>query len=383
MRYADVIVVGAGVVGTFHAYFAARKGYKTLLVERNAFPNDASMRNFGIIAQSIVETGGEWSGYARASAAIYRELQEEHDIGVKVTGSLYLASTEVERRVLEEFAQAASPAYTCSYLDADEVRYRYPFVHASYCTGALLFPDDLTLSPRRMLKQLIVHLVQTGLVEYVPHTTVVAVESGGQQCTIRDAAGNTFAAGRVFVCSGAEYRTLFPELFVAGGFRVCKLQMMQTVPQPGFTLPHALLSGLSIARYPAFTSCPSYRLLREQPVDERIRQYGIHLLFKQLPDGRVVIGDSHEYSDVHDASALEEATNPLIDEAIVGYGSRMIALPPWDIEAMWNGYYLVYPEGEIYTGVVDDTIHIVTGIGGKGMTTGPGFARTYIESVLA
>src|SRR5690349_9768996 len=92
MRHADVIVVGAGVVGTFHAYVAARKGYKTLLVERNAFPNDASTRNFGIIAHSIVEAGGEWSEFARASAEIYRELQEEHDIGVKVTGSLYLAS---------------------------------------------------------------------------------------------------------------------------------------------------------------------------------------------------------------------------------------------------------------------------------------------------
>jgi len=36
-RQADVLVVGAGVLGTFHAYFAALKGYKVLLVERNAF----------------------------------------------------------------------------------------------------------------------------------------------------------------------------------------------------------------------------------------------------------------------------------------------------------------------------------------------------------
>ena len=46
MRQADVIVIGAGVLGTFHAYFAAQKGCTTLLIERNAFPNDASTRNF-------------------------------------------------------------------------------------------------------------------------------------------------------------------------------------------------------------------------------------------------------------------------------------------------------------------------------------------------
>ena len=63
---ADVIVVGAGVLGTFHPYFAARKGFRTLLFERNAFPSDASTRNFGMILRTIVETGGEWAAYAEA-----------------------------------------------------------------------------------------------------------------------------------------------------------------------------------------------------------------------------------------------------------------------------------------------------------------------------
>ena len=62
-NHADVIVIGAGVLGAFHAYFAARKGYKTLLLERNALPTDASTRNFGMVVQSIVEAEGEWAEY--------------------------------------------------------------------------------------------------------------------------------------------------------------------------------------------------------------------------------------------------------------------------------------------------------------------------------
>src|SRR5438132_677343 len=161
MRQADVIVIGAGVLGTFHAYFAAQKGCTTLLIERNAFPNDASTRNFGIIAQSLVDPASEWAACARATRDIYRSIQQRHDISVQVTGSLYLASTDVENAVLQEFALRGAGDYRCTYLDAHEALSRYPFIQETYCTGALLFPDDLTLDPRRMLRQLIPYVVQT------------------------------------------------------------------------------------------------------------------------------------------------------------------------------------------------------------------------------
>ncbi len=381
-RQADVLVVGAGVLGTFHAYFAALKGYKTLLVERNAFPSDASTRNFGMIAQSIVPVGGVWSGYARDSAEVYRALQGAHDIGARAPGSLYVASTELERRVLDEFARLYGPDYDCAYLDADEARYRYPFIQVSYCMGALLFPDDLTLEPRRMLRQLIPYLTRRGLLDYAPHTTIVSVESSGQGCLARDARGNSYAADRAIVCGGADCTTLFPTLLERSGLRLCKLRMMRTVAQGGYTLPHALLSGLSIRRYPAFASCPSYAPLLDEPVDATLRDYGIHLLFKQLPDGSIVVGDSHQYVDVRDAALLAESTNPAIDAAVLGYGRRMLAPPSWDIQERWNGYYLTHPAREVYAETIDGVIHLVTGIGGKGMTTGPGYARAYIDAVL-
>jgi FAD dependent oxidoreductase TIGR03364 len=381
-RHVDIIVIGAGVLGTFHAYFAALKGYKTLLIERNAFPSDASTRNFGMLVQSIVEADGEWAAFARASQDIYLALQQEEDISVQRNGSLYLASTEAERAVLVEFAQAFADSHHCDFLEADEARSLYPFIQERYCTGALLFPDDLTLDPRRMLRQLIPHLVEKGLVEYVPHTNVVSVEAEGQGCVVKDAQGHVFTAERVFVCSGAEYRTLFPAVFQRSGLQVCKLQMMRTVPLPQGLLPHSILSGLSIQRYPAFKAVPSYARLQEQPVDERLRDYGIHLLFKQAADGSVIIGDSHEYSAFPEAHRGEESTNALINEAILEYGQRMLTLPSWQIQQMWNGYYLVNPQGEVYTETIADRIHIVTGIAGKGMSTGPGFSRQHIASVL-
>jgi D-hydroxyproline dehydrogenase subunit beta len=382
-RHADVLVIGAGILGIFHAYFAAKKGYKTILLERNSSPSDASTRNFGMIVQTIVETDSAWSQFALASREIYQAIQSETDITVRNPGSLYLASTETELRVLQEFAATYAPTYFCQYLDAAEVRRRYPFVQASYCLGALLFPNDLTIEPRYLLSRLIPFVQQMGPVEYIPQTTVVAVETSGQGYRVRDAHGNVFTAQHIFVCSGAEYRTLFPEVFQASGLKVCKLQLMQTIAQPQYMLPHSLLSGLSIQRYPAFKSCPSYSLLQEQPADEYIRDYGIHLLFKQAADGTVIIGDSHEYSTFAEASRGEEYTNCHINEVILRYGQRMITLPSWDLQTIWNGYYLIHPQRPIYSETLDGAIHIVTGIGGKGMSTGPGFAKQHIDMVFA
>ena len=378
---ADVIVVGAGVLGTFHAYFAAKKGYKTLLLERNAFPGDASTRNFGMVLQTIVETGGEWSAYARSTAAIYRAMQQERDLGVVGSGSLYLASTEVERQVLQEFAELFAERYECRYLTASDACRRYPFANASYCQGALYFANDLTVEPRRLVREIISYLVESHVLEYQPFSSIVAVEPAENHCLVRDARGAVFVADHVFVCGGAEYRTLFPDIFKASGLRVCKLQLMRTEAQPQ-VLPHALLSGLSIQRYPAFRACPSYPALAEQAMDETLRHYGIHLLMKQAADGTIVIGDSHEYQSFEEASAVEEITSAGINRAVLEYGRRMVSLPTWEIQSMWNGYYLTHPEREIFTEDIGGTLHIVTGIGGKGMSTGPGYAKAHVNSVL-
>ena len=56
----DVIVVGAGVLGVFHAYFAAKQGMRVLLLERDDAPRGASVRNFGWCIPSAM-TPGVWA----------------------------------------------------------------------------------------------------------------------------------------------------------------------------------------------------------------------------------------------------------------------------------------------------------------------------------
>ena len=150
--------------------------------------------------------------------------------------------------------------------------------HQPLYSGLLLFEHDFMVEPRQLLRKLIPYLVETEEIEYISHTTAVEVAASGQHYQVKDAAGHLFTAEQVFVCSGAEYRTLFPDYFRTSGFQVCKLQMLRTVPLPERLLPHNLLTPMSIRRYPAFTACPSYGLL--EPLDEQVRRYDIHLLLK-------------------------------------------------------------------------------------------------------
>ena len=50
-RDADVVVVGAGIVGCATAYFLARRGARVVVVERGAVPGEQSRKNWGFVRQ--------------------------------------------------------------------------------------------------------------------------------------------------------------------------------------------------------------------------------------------------------------------------------------------------------------------------------------------
>jgi len=77
-READVVVVGAGIVGGAAAYYLARRGVRVVVVERGSMPGEQSRKNWGFVRQQgrdpiemplVMEANRLWRGLERELGA--------------------------------------------------------------------------------------------------------------------------------------------------------------------------------------------------------------------------------------------------------------------------------------------------------------------------
>ena len=120
---------------------------------------------------------------------------------------------------------------------------------------------------------------------------------------------------------------------------------------------------------------------QREPEDSFWKQWGIHILLKQEQDGSIILGDSHEYADGKDK--LDFNLRQSVNDYLVCEGQRIFQLPSWNVESAWYGVYSQSKDASgIFNKTVDERIHIVTGIGGKGMTSSLGYAKQHLEEIL-
>jgi glycine/D-amino acid oxidase-like deaminating enzyme len=153
--------------------------------------------------------------------------------------------------------------------------------------------------------------------------------------------------------------------------------MLRTVPQPEVRVATTTASGLTLRRYPAFAKCPSYARLCEERAETGVLEAGIHVLAVQDADGSFVVGDSHELG----TGDLSEVLHTGVERLILSEARKLLQLPTWEIAERWHGVYSMPKNAEVYRETMDGVIHVVTGIRGKGMTTGPAVARETIDTL--
>jgi len=71
-----------------------------------------------------------------------------------------------------------------------------------------------------------------------------------------------------------------------------------------------------------------------------------------------------------------------IDNFIIEKSKEIFQLPTYEIEQRWYGMYSQCKNSDIFEKTIDNNIHIVTGIGGKGMTGSAGFAKHNINQLF-
>lgn len=366
----DVAVVGAGIVGLAHALACAKRGLRVIVIDRDARANGASIRNFGFVTVSGQEAGTMWNR-ARRSREIWLEIAEAAGIAVHQRGMLAVARRPEAAAVVEAFANGPMGG-DCTLLGPGEATRRFPQVTGEV-SGALVSPYEIRIEPRVAIPRLAAHLAEAHGVTFMWSAAVRSVEPG----EIGTSLGPVRAA-RAIVAPGDDARTLFPEALASFGLTRCKLQMMRVRPRHA-TLPHVLMSDLSLTRYAGFAAQPEAAALRACLDREAGPQLaaGVHLLVAAAQDGTCVIGDSHVYDPTPDPFADEA-----VDELILGEYVALLGHRPQVLER-WTGTYASSPTSPVIVAAPEPDIRVVTVASGAGMSCSFALAEEVIEGLGA
>lgn len=382
-KHYDLIVIGGGILGTFHAYHALKLGKKVLQLEKDNYPVGSTVRNFGQVVPSGMS--GVWFDYGVRGLEIYQEIQQQFDISVRNNGSVYIASDEEEQNLIHELkAHYDTLGYQQELLGKAAVLAKYPAIRDTYAKEGLFFKQEVSVEPALMIYRL-QEFMQGKFEGYtlLCNSPVIDCTPTGTGVEVRVTGNRTYEADKAVLCNGYEFKLLFPELFAASGQVISKLQMMRTVPMPDVALEGNILTGLTIRRYESFEDCcPSFKHLTTPDHYKELKEWGIHLLFKKAVDGSFIIGDSHEYADVAHFDDLGFNVKQHLNELMLKEGERIVNFNLRDMGATWAGYYPQHPTERILEYNIEDCIHIRTCIGGKGMTASAGYTEASMKGIL-
>jgi glycine/D-amino acid oxidase-like deaminating enzyme len=307
------VVVGAGVLGVWHALELCRHGYAVQHLEADPRPTGASVRNFGLIWVSGRRSGEELDVARRARARWEEVAADTPGLGFRANGSLTVAMTDGERKVMEEFASHPDALRReITFVEPHEIRDLNPAL-AGDVLGGLHCVLDAAVEPRLATDALRGRLLAHDDYQFHPGRRVVEAAPQG----VIDSTGVRWQADLVIIATGAAFDHL-----------------------PG-------TEHLAVAA-----------------------AHHLQLLLVQRNDGGLTIGDTHAYGEPFDFDLDEEPTVELLQRA-----ERILGTPLPAVRRRWEGVYAQCTDGAVCAREeIQPGVFMVTGPGGRGMTCAPAIA---------
>jgi FAD dependent oxidoreductase TIGR03364 len=365
------IIVGAGIAGLAVARALALRGYEITVIERTERAVGASIRNFGMI-WPIGQPGGNLYERAILSRNIWQQVCKEAGIWYDEVGSLHAAYRPDEWRVLQEFKEIEGNNRSLHLLSPEQTVQKTEAVVKKNLLGSLFSESEMIVDPREAIAKIPAWLSEKYGVKFIWGKAVTDI---CYPCLY--AGKEQYEADEVYVCSGADFETLYPEIYASSSITKCKLQMLRLGVQPGgWRLGPALCGGLTLIHYKSFSAAPSLALLKERLENEypEYIKWGIHVMVSQNQAGELTVGDSHEYGLTHDPFDKH-----FLNQLILDYLGTFARFGNETITQTWNGIYPKLSNGE--TDLVlepESGVTIINGLGGAGMTLSFGLCEQVI-----
>ncbi len=346
----DVVIVGAGIVGSACAMECVNRGLRTAVIESAGIGSGATAAGMGHIV--LMDDSPAQMALTRYSQTLWQDLSSHLPANVEYEpcGTLWVASDDEEmQEVCRKSALYSSIGIHTEILDRQSLADAEPHLRQPLA-GALLVPSDAVLYPPCAAGFLMHEAQRLGARLY---SRKVLSAKAGKVC-LDD--GTNLHGARIVNACGAEAGELLPGLPI----RKRKGHLVITDRYPGFVRHQLVELGYLKSAHSSTADSVAFNV---QP----------------RRTGQVLIGSSRQFG----------SNDPAVDEHIL---ASMIERALWylpEIGALsgirvWTGFRAATPDKLPLIGPWpgDESMFLATGHEGLGITTSLGTARVLVDYLL-
>jgi len=344
----DLLIAGAGIVGTACALAAAEAGLRVVVVEPGAIGAGATAAGMGHLV-ALEDDPAEFA-LSALSLRMWNRHADLPEAEFSRCGTLWIAADEAELAAVAPKREAyLARGIAAELIDAPTLARLEPNLRGGLA-GALRVPDDAIVYAPRVARVLLDRARALGA-RVVQGRRVVAMDAGG----VRLDDGSRLAAARTLLACGVDTRTLVPEL----PLRPRKGHLLITERAPGFVRHQLIELGYLASAHGNSDSSVAFNV---QP----------------RPTGQVLIGSSRQYG-VEDA-AVEPA---MLRRMLARARTYLPTIGELTALRAWTGFRPATTDGLPLIGPWPPVpgLWLATGHEGLGITTALATARLVVDAM--
>lgn len=341
-RDPDILVIGAGIVGTACARALAKSGFHVTILDHHIVGGGATAAGMGhIVVMDDSEAQFELTRYSRdAWTNLAPQLPATAEW--ESCGTLWVAADELEmQEVLRKAAYYHQRGVRTEVLNATKLYQHEPQLRPGL-TGALLVPDDAVIYPP-VAAQWMIQETETPIKQILG---AKVCQLGHQEVTLQD--GTKMRAGHIVVATGSWVRELLPDLPV----RPRKGHLLITDRYPGFLHHQIIELGYLKSAHAVDTDSVAFNA---QP----------------RKTGQILLGSSRQYGE-EDTRVNESIMHRMLARAL----EYLPGMSDVEVLRIWTGLRAATPDKLPVIGPVNEeqSIWVASGHEGLGITTSLGTA---------
>lgn len=283
----DVLVIGAGIIGSAIAYFLSQEKMKVAVFEKGNIGEGASNACDGIVFLQSKKPGISLK-LALESIHILEKLRHEfeRDIEYEQKGGLVIINSETEKKALsQKVKEHQAFGLEVQMLDIEETLKIEPFL-SKKILGSTYCKLDGSINPIALTLAFAETAIKNGIDFYQSTEIENFIYKNNNLIGIISKKQEKFFANKIVLATGIYSNKLLSKINIQLPIKPRRGQIIVSEPVAPL-LNHALLSG----RYLAAKLFPE--ILKD--LTDPLNQMGIGLVIEQAKSGNLLIGSTREF----------------------------------------------------------------------------------------